>query len=172
MVTVGLFAIIISVAASLYSLAQRSYNKSEDKMELVQNSRVAYDRMSREIRQSVKIVTDLSSDPASSTNEIMFQNGHDDSNINYIYYYLDGSDLRRARLVYYFEEEPNNYVKYDSTNKSGDLPQQKTQQDQVISEYFKNIEFWGEKGLVNSSSTLAKDDEEFSLQTSVSSRNY
>lgn len=172
MVTVGIFAIIIFVTGSLYSLAQTSYNTSEDKMELVQNGRVAYDRLSREIRQSVEIATSLSDDPASSTNEIMFQNGHDDDTINYIYYYLDGSDLRRARLAYYFEEEPNVYVKYSSTDEDDDPPQQKTLQDRVVGEYFQDIEFWGKKGIVHASSSLAKDEETFSLYTSIFSRNY
>ena len=172
MVTVGIFALVVLITGSLYSLAQTSYNASEDEMELVQNARVAYDRISREVRQSPEIATSLHPDPASSTDEIMFQNGHDNEDINYIYYYLDGSELRRARLVYYFEEEPDIYVKYSSTNEDGDSPQEDVLQDRVVGEYFQDIEFWGGNGLVHASSTLAKDKESFSLNSSVFSRNY
>lgn len=172
MVTVGIFTIIILITASLYSLAQRSYNIFEKEMELVQNGRVAYDRMSREIRQSVEISTSLSPDISSSSEEIMFQNGHDSEFTNYIYYYLDGSDLRRAKLAYYFEEEPDTYVRYNSTNIDGDSPQQKVLQDRIVGEYFRKIEFWGEGGLVHASTTLEKDEKSFSLRTSIFSRNY
>ncbi|HMB65931.1 MAG TPA: prepilin-type N-terminal cleavage/methylation domain-containing protein [Patescibacteria group bacterium] len=172
MVTMGIFIVIILVTGSLYALAQNSYNIFEGRMELVQNGRVAYDRMSREIRQSVEIATPLTPGMSTTSKEIMFQNGHDNSNINYIYYYLDGSDLRRAKLAYYFEEEPNVYVKYSSVNEDGDSPQQKVLQDRVVGEYFKEMEFWGENGLVHASTTLENKDKSFSLQSSIFSRNY
>lgn len=172
MVTVGIFTIIILVTGALYSLAQTSYNIFEKEMELVQNGRVAYDRMSREMRQSVEVATSLSPDISSSSDELMFQNGHDTDIINYIYYYLDGSDLRRAQLVYYFDEDPNTYVRYNSTNEDGASPQQKVLQDRIVGEYFRKIEFWGEGGLVHASTTLEKDDKNFSLRTSIFSRNY
>lgn len=172
MVTVGIFVIVIFITGSLYSLAQSSYNTATDEMELVQNARVAYDRISREIRQSPAIATSLYTDPASSTNEIMFQNGHDENIINYIYYYLDGSDLRRAKMVYYFDSEPNTHVRYNITNASGDYPKSKVIEDRVVGEYFQNIEFWGGNGLVHASSTLTKDKESFSMYSSVYSRNY
>lgn len=172
MVTMGVFIVVILMVASLYSLAQRSYNTFEEEMELAQNGRVALDRLSREVRQSLEITTSLSPDPASTTEEIMFRNGHDDDTVNYIRYYLDGSDLRRSRVVYYFEEDPETYVRHDSTNKDGDSPDQDVIEDKVVGEYFKKMEFWGEAGFVNASTTLEKDNKNFSLKTGIFSRNY
>lgn len=168
----GVFIIIILVTGSLYSFAQRSYNIFEDEMELVQNGRVAYDRMSREIRQSVEIVTPLKEDMSTTSEEIMFQNGHDNDTVNYIYYYLDGSDLRRAKLAYYYEEEPDVYVKHNSVNEDDESPQQKVLQDRIVGEYFKKMEFWGGGGLVHASTTLKEADKSFSLKTKIFSRNY
>ncbi len=172
MVTLAIFAVIVLVTGSLYSLAQRSYNMAGDEMELIQNARVAYDRMSREVRQSIEVVTYLQPERSESVGEIFFQNGHDTEYINYIYYYLDETDLRRARLVYYFEEEPDVYVNFNSVNEDGNPPEEEVLEDRIVAEYFENLEFWGEDGLVSISSNLEKGESDFSAQTAIFSRNY
>ncbi len=172
LVTMALFLAIILITGSLYSLAQSYYNRAESELELIQNARVSFDRMSREIRQSIDIASPLSADQSQGSGEIVFQNGHDSDTINYIYYYLDGSNLRRANLVYYFPEEPDIYVKYNSVNQAGEPPEQEVLEDRKVGEYFHSVNFWGDDGLVNISSELMKEDSSFFLRTSVFSRNY
>jgi len=140
-------------------------------MELVQNGRVAFDRLSRELRQSVEITTPLASSSSEAENEILFQDGHDSDEITYIYYYLSGTNLRRAKIAYYFDEEPSVYVRYNSRNEVNDPPEDVVLEDKIVGEYFENIEFWGEYGLVYASSTLANRNEEFKIRTDIFSRN-
>lgn len=170
-VAVSIFVLIIMISGSLYAISQRSYTSSENKMELVQNGRVAFDRLSRELRQSVEIATPLASSSSEAENEILFQDGHDTDQITYVYYYLSGNNLRRAKMIYYFNEEPGIYVRYSSRNEDGDSPEDNILEDKIVGEYFKNIEFWGEDGLVYASSTLANRGEEFKIKTNIFSRN-
>ncbi len=142
-VAIALFTIIIMLSGSMYTLSQRAYNKGEVRGELAQNARVSLDRISREIRQSVDIVTDLSA----TTTEIFFQDGHDISQITYLRYYLNGTDLQRGIVVYYFEIEPEVYVTYNSTVESGDPPEEDSE-NKIVGEYFSNLQFWVAGGLV------------------------
>ncbi|SRR6056297_1997120 len=170
-VAVSIFVVIIMISGSLYVTAQRSYDFSQDKMELVQNGRVAFDRLSRELRQSVDIATPLASSSNEAEEEILFQNGHDLSEITYVFYYLDNTDLRRAKLAYYFDEEPDVYVKYNSTDEDDDLPEQEVLEDKIVAEHFTGLEFWEVEDLVHASTTLRRGGRQFRLNTGIYSRN-
>jgi len=175
LVSVSLFAVIILLSASMYSLSQQTYRKGADQGELVQNARVSIDRISREIRQSVDIVTDLPETPDDienpPTEEIFFQDGHDISQITYLRYYLDGSDLRRSNIIYYYDEEPSIYVTYNSVDQYGEPPEELILEDRVVGEYFNDLQFWGSGGLVYIYQNLAKNRNIFKIRTAVYSRN-
>lgn len=171
LVAVSIFVIIMMISGSLYVVAQRSYNYSESKMELVQNGRVAFDRISRELRQSVEIATDLATSSQTATQEILFQNGHDTEETTYVYYYLDNTDLRRAELAYYFSEAPGVYVKHNSRNEEDDLPEQTELENKIVGEHFRGLDFWQEDNLIQASSTLSQEGKIFHLKTGIYSRN-
>ena len=174
-VSIFLFTIVILLTGSMYSLSQKSYNKGSNRGELIQNARVSLDRMTRELRQSVNIVTvlPLTEDEEGNppANEIFFQDGHDISQINYLRYYLDGSDLKRSKIIYYFDSEPEVYVTYDSVDQLGDLPEELIIEDRIVGEYFDLLEYWGGGGLIYISEEFLKGLEEFNIRTSVFSRN-
>ncbi len=171
LVALSLFSLAIIMVISMYSLSQRSYNHASTKAELTQNARVVINRISREIRQSRDIVIELSSSLASSSQEIIFEDGHDTEKITYIKYYKDDTDMRRAELAHYFEEEENVYVRYDTVNEDGELPKEKILQDQLVGEYFDMVGFWGDKDLINIDLKLKKNNKTFQTKTSIHSRN-
>jgi len=174
-VSIALFSIAILLVGSMYILAQRSYRKSADQGELLQNIRVSFDRMSREIRQSINIITSLletNDDPLNPPSEEIFvQDGHDTSRITYLRYYLNNTDLKRSHLAYEFEEEPGTYVLYNSVDQHGDPPDEKELEDRVVGEYFGELQFWGSDGLVNISFSLEKNQSQLTLNTSAFCRN-
>lgn len=171
-VSISLFIIIILLINSIYSLSQQVYNKSADEAELVQNARVCLDRISREIRQSVNIITAMPSNPTSTpANEIFFQDGHDIDQMTYIYYYLDDSNLIRQHRAYYFDSEPGVYVPIGSVDGFGAPPEELILEDRIVGEYFDSLEFWGEGGHVNINITLSKNKDSLEIDTSVYSRN-
>ena len=167
MVSVSLFTILILLTGSLFSLSQKSYTAGANENELTQNARVSIDRISREIRQSVEIITSL---PATST-EIFFQNGHDMDQITYIRYYLDGTDLMRAHEAYYFSADPGVYVIWNGLNHLGQPPEKIMLEDRVVGEFFNNVRFWGNNNLVHILINLEKNQKQLQIQSSVFSRN-
>lgn len=174
-VSLALFTIIIILVSEIYLVTQRTYNKNSNVAELTQNARVSLDRISRELRQSANIITAL---PATADNpadppadQIAFQDGHDVSRITYLRYYLNGSNLMREHKAYYFSQEPSVYVTYNSRDIGGSPPLEKIIDDRIVGEYFSRLKFWGTGGLINLSLDLEKTQRDFSIKTSIFSRN-
>lgn len=175
MVSVAIFIMVILLTGSIYSLSQTSYKKSSDLAELTQNNRVFLDRLSRELRQSVDIITALPptmSDPLNPpTDQIIFQDGHDLSQITYLRYYLNGALLMRERQAYYFNADTATYVAYGSLDQNGQPAVFKRLEDRVIGEYFEQLKFWGASGLINIRLKLTKNTNTFELETKAFARN-
>ena len=174
-VSLSLFTLVIILVSDVYLVTQEAYNKNSDLAEITQNARVSLDRISRELRQSASIVTTLSetdTDPENPpASQIIFQDGHDTSQITYLRYYLSGTDLMRQHKAYYFDVEPSVYVTYSSVDQGGNPPQEIVLSSQVVGEYFTKLEFWGSDGLVNLNLSLVKNQHTFAIKTSVFSRN-
>jgi prepilin-type N-terminal cleavage/methylation domain-containing protein len=175
LVSISLFAFALILVNSMYSVSQKSYNKGANKGEIIQNSRVSLDRIGRELRQSVNIVTVLpetGDDPLNPpSDEIFFQDGHDISQTSYLRYYLDGADLKRSLIVYYFPSEPSIYVTYNSVDQYGNPPEELITEDRIVGEYFSKLEFWANSNLVYISLELEKNQDTFNVDTSVFIRN-
>lgn len=175
LVALSIFVIAVLLVGSMYIFGQRSYAKGSDEAELAQNARVTLDRMSRELRQAADIVTVL---PATDTdplnppaNEIFFQDGHDSNAITYYRYYLSGNDLMRQHKEYYFSSEPTVYVAWNSVDQAGNPPIESIIEDNVVGEYFDNIQFWGSGGEINIDASLSKGQKKLQLETSIFKRN-
>ncbi|MFH1582776.1 MAG: prepilin-type N-terminal cleavage/methylation domain-containing protein [Candidatus Falkowbacteria bacterium] len=183
MVSLVIFVMVILLTGSIFSLSQKSYKKSSDLAELTQNNRVYLDRLSRELRQSVNIITTLpptDDDPANpAADQIIFQDGHDSSLITYLRYYLDGTNLMRKHSAYSFDVDPDNpldtdpstYVYYNSLDLGDSLPNEIILEDRIIGEYFDQIKFWGSNSLINTYLKLTKNTNTFEIGTSAYSRN-
>lgn len=174
-VSLAIFIMVILLTESIYLLSQKSYGKSSDLAELTQNNRVYLDRLSRELRQSVNIITTLpptKNDPLNPpADQIFFQDGHDSSQITYISYYLNGTDLMRKHSVYYFTNDTATYVAYNSLDQSGQPALSKILENRIIGEYFNQIKFWGANDLINIYLKLIKNSNAFEIETSAFGRN-
>lgn len=169
-VSLALFLIIILLSGSIFVTAQNIYHNTSSQNELLQNSRVCIDRMSREIRQSAKLITDISSTTPSAS--IVFQDGHDLSRITYITYYLSGDDLMRKHNAYYYTTDPSNYVNIDSVDMFGQPPTEIILEDRIVGEYFDNIEFLNDEGLLDISLNLAKSNNNLDINSKIFIRNW
>lgn len=171
----AIFTLVTLVAYSLYSLGQNTYRRGGAEMEIWQNARATLDRMTREVRQAESLTTilpatdgDLNNPPA---NELQFQSGHDASAITYVRYYLDGADLMRQKIAYYFSIQPEVYVACDSQDQFGNPPQSIILEDSLVGEYFTDLDFWQNNNLINIMIHLSKNDRVIDLMTSVYGRN-
>lgn len=171
-VSVSLFVVIIILVNSIFLSSQNSYRANSNMAELSQNARVSLDRMSREIRQAVDVITSL---PASKTDpaveQIFFQDGHDISRITYILYYLDGSNLMKQIKAYYFDSDPSTYVTHDALDYGGYPPDELILEDRIIGEYFSGIKFWSSNGTISIELNLLKNKNSLNVETAVGSRN-
>ncbi|MDD5626796.1 MAG: prepilin-type N-terminal cleavage/methylation domain-containing protein [Patescibacteria group bacterium] len=172
-ISVGLVVVLLAYAS--YDLALRFTEKENKKVELAQNGRVALDRITRDLRQSQELVTDLppvSDDPDSPPPaEIMFQDGHTLEPIQYIrYYVLDGS-LHRERSHYYFSADPDSWVVWSAVDEFGHSAEKAVDADEVIAEYIDHLIFWGEDRLVHIMLTALSLEEKVDFLTGVCGRN-
>ena len=174
-VAISLFLSVILISSVFISMANRSYLAGSESGEIVQNARVAMDRITREIRQSVQIVTVLppaSDDPGNPPkNEIFFQDGHEINEFKYIKYYLSGDDLIREVIAYSFDIDPSVYVPHNSVDEFNSPPTEHILESRVVSEYLVNVDFWGTGGQVYVLLNFIKGKEEYSIRSCAFSRN-
>ena len=83
LITAGIFIIILVIIANVIILGNQIYWEEEKAKEVMQNGRVVLDSISREIRQSRKIITSLPDEDCDNPldedcppSEIIFQDGH------------------------------------------------------------------------------------------------
>lgn len=141
LIAMFVFITVLTVATSSYVAGQRAWQTGSEINEITQNSRIAIDKISRELRQTHEIVTNL---PAS---ELEFQDGHSEE-LQYLHYYLDNNLLKRQIIAYELDDIAVRY------NVPG--AEKKIKKDQIIAEYITSMQFSGDKLIqinINSFST-------------------
>jgi len=173
--SVGIFSIVMLTAYSLFSVAQNTYNQGGNDIELWQNGRASLDRITRELRQAQEITTALpeeNNDPLNPPpSEIEFQDGHNLSEVTYVRYYLNGNELMRKHLAYYFASDPNIYVYSNALDDFENPPSELILDDNLIGEYFSDLNFWGTDNIINIYIKLQKSGRDIELMTAVYGRN-
>lgn len=173
LISLSLLLIIFLAVVSVYTISQRLYVLADNQAEISQNGRVIIDRLTRELRQTQDIVTTLpatNSNPETLPDEIMFQDGHDPEIIRYIRYYLDGQDIKKQIIAYYFTINPEQYVYWHAIDQNGNPPQNKILEDKIIGEYVYDWEFWGNK-LIYINIYLVKNQNSQIINTAIYGRN-
>lgn len=116
-VVIGVALIVVSSTVAITILVQREVSNGSSKFDSVQNTRAVVDRITRDLRQTNNIVTALNDilDGGVGSNNIEFENGHDENlGINYIKYYLSGTDLVKQTNHYYFADAPQTHVLWNA----------------------------------------------------------
>ena len=185
----GIFVMAVILIFAIYLTSQKFYQKAETSAEILQNSRVILERITRELRQTQDVITVLPQVPDNPTfppaNEIEFQDGHSPSPFSalgseyyYIRYYVseDTREVKRQYKVYCFDncDICSAFFKWNDTQMiEGVLTTAHSclLEDRVIGEFAVEIKFWG-AGVVNIFFTLEKLNQQMDFQTSVFGRNF
>lgn len=178
---VFLSVIIVAAGYYLYLVSFRSFSKNSASAELTQNARIALERMSRDIRQSMDIVTALPESPEEGTvpSELKFQDGHNfwptAGSIQYITYYLQGNDLHRKVSHFAFPDAPNDWVLWSTIRGTPAHPESPTEisdpQDDVIkAQHITSVQFWGNQ-LVTIHLTVSDTKNTYEFETKTLGRN-
>jgi prepilin-type N-terminal cleavage/methylation domain-containing protein len=146
LVAIMVSSILIVITVSIFSVFRKTIAADQNAAALSQNARVSLDRMSREIRQTPDIVTEL---PAS---EIEFEDGHADD-LTYRRYYVSGTLLKMDVNQYYFASSPTIRVKWNSTGSGGVAPVKQTISTQDIAELVQGFSVGGSKPITISITT-------------------
>lgn len=173
LIAITISILLFFVLSSTYSLCQKIYSTTDAKAEITQNGRVILDRLIRELRQTTDIITSVPTTVSEATpgaREIIFQDGHDSSQINYIRYYLDNHNLVRQEIYLYFPDEPNTHVYYYATDQDGSDPEMVFSDPKIVGEFVDDIEFWG-GNLININLYLSKNGQSEIINTAVYGRN-
>jgi len=146
-IVISIAMLILLITYDVLLVSQKSFTMGDVRLELVQNSRVILDRLTREIRQTPEIVTSLPQTNSEigfpPADEIQFQDGHGLEDIQYLRYYLIDSSLYRQRIVYFFSEEPATYVVWNAFDGFGQPPESTILENKIIAEYINDIDFYG-----------------------------
>lgn len=173
---VFLGALIILAAYTAYLISYKSYQRNSQSAELTQNGRIALERITRDLRQAVELVTVLPEDPGVGTPpaEIKFQDGHDywptTGNIQYITYYLSGTDLYRKVSHFAFPSQPAEWVLWSTTGSEGTLPTEYIDLNQIKAQNISQLQFWGEDVIIISFK-VSNGTSTYSFETKVLGRN-
>ena len=139
---------VMVMVANVFIISQKTFSAGDNLLEISQNARILLDRLTRELRQTPAIATDLPPDKNQvgfpPAEEIMFQDGHDEPEIVYLKYYLNQGRIIRQKLYYYFNEEPATKVKWNATDSFGQPPQQSIMEEKTIAEYVEQMQFYGD----------------------------
>lgn len=168
-VMIGLIIMLLILMAvySIFILSQQTQRRVDDRAEVVQNQRAMLDRLTREIRQANRIVTAL---PAA---EILFEDGHgnlEGTPLQYIRYYLQGTDLYREVRYYYFAGDPATHVYFNDTDGGGNLPSSSVTEDRLVGEYLTSLGFSG-SGTITISLSFSQNNQTVILTADVTPRN-
>ena len=186
LIAVAVASILVVMTVSLYSLIKRSIVQDQTKADLSQNARVVLDRLSRELRQSPQIVTQLPTNQAGSAlvpqavpidantpqpNEIEFRDGHA-NDLTYKRYFLSGTTAEMQVKEYYFAGSPGVRVLSTATDGQGNPPVAGVISTQDVAENVKSMTF-SASGTAIQAIIVTSDggNQSFSLETSVVRRN-
>ena len=169
-VAVALGVILMGSAYELYYLATRTLARSNSHFEIRQGARIAMERISRDLRQSEEIISDLPENIATPTAQIKFQDGHETSKIQYIEYYVKDNALYRKYTHFSFAYSTDQWVYWDTKDNNSQSPNETTDLDEIISENFVNLSIWG-KSKINISITVEQNQQSETYTTTVLGRN-
>ncbi len=172
-VTMAILGLVLGAIYGVYNLSQKAYATAENMIEITQNGRVVFERLSREIRQATEIVTELPEEEASATSTIIFEDGHISEPYHYIRYFQDGSLIKREVIGFYFSgDSGETLVPWDAVPPLGQTLLVKTIQElQTIGEWVARLKFWG-SGVVNIVLDLNKKENNLRLKTNIFGRNF
>lgn len=186
LIAIVIFCLVVGLVLNIFIFSQNFYRQTETNLELLQNGRIVLERISRDLRQAVEMVTALPQVPDNPDNppaqEIEFQDGHtpspyEDLGSNYYYiryYVLPGTnEVHRQYRVYCFEPCASclSYYRWNDVNGEGDQPQACNLEDKVVGEYLLDLRFWG-SGLIGIVLDLSKNSQVINLKTAIWARNF
>ena len=173
LIVIVVLVLVVGVIYAGYVLSQRAYREGEASAELVQNARVILERMTREIRQTREIVTELPVVMEEAFSYIEFEDGHSAERYHYIRYFQEDSELKREVKAYYFVGAEETFVPWNALPPpGGSIAEVVIEEAKTIGEFVTDLKLWApEIRKVDIFITLEKGEKQTNLSTSIFGRN-
>lgn len=173
LVAIIISSILIGITVSVYNLFRKSMLQDQSKADMVQNARISFDRLTRELRQTPDVVTTLPADPTDNSvtqpGEIEFEDGHT-QDLTYRRYYVSNGTFKVDTKEYYFSGTPAIRVRWNATGGSGTLTAHVIS-TQDIADSIQSISFYGTNQIQIILVTVGENNQTFPLRTVVFGRN-
>lgn len=168
-----IFVFIVGAVYTTHSLSQRAYREGEISTELTQNARVLSERMTREIRQSREIVTDLPASSSEGLSHIEFEDGHSAERYRYIRYFQEDGEIKREIKAYYFTGDEAVFVPWNATPPVGeDLGETVIEEAGTVGEFVADFRVWSSgTTMTDILLSLEKRGKDFHSATGIFGRN-
>lgn len=174
LVAVSAGVLIVFSASAGFLMGKNVYKKLIIKGNIVQNGRIALDRIARELRQTDEILDILPESESEALSTITFQDGHDTSTITYITYEKDGRFLKRKVTYYYFDIAPQSWVRAGVKDNFGNLPTLGVlEEPRIVAENISDLKFWKDPDgkIIHIKMVLEDRGESFTIQSDIYPRN-
>lgn len=173
LVAVMVSSILVSLTVSTYMLFRKGIAVDQARSDMVQNSRVAMDRLVRDLRQTNAVVTDLPDNPSDTAitqpHEIEFQDGNA-GDMSYHRYYLNGTTLEMDTKYYYFAGQQGVWVAWNARDINNNPPSVVvTTQD--IAQGVSTFDLYGYKPIEVDMTTSDSTGQSYVVRTYVTGRN-
>ncbi len=181
MMTVMFLGVLIVAASwSVYLMTSKIHKRNFESTEITQNARIALERMSRDIRQATEIVTTLPTGSTGAPSFLKFQDGHNfipnpnpsgpvpspspspsTNKIQYIEYYLSGTDLYRKKS-HFTLSDPNVWVSWTTAGAT-----EVEDENFIKAQNITKLQFWGNNTITiylevsNSTSTYSFETQSY-----------
>ena len=167
-------SILVSITISIYGLFRKSIVIDQSRSDIVQNGRVAIDRITRDIRQTTGIVTvlpdDTSDNSVAEPHEIEFEDGNA-GDLTYRRYYMNGTILELDVKEYYFAADPTTRVHWNDLDSNGNPPVAHVISTQDIALDVSRFDVYGYKPVQLFITTSDPTGQSFSLRSYITGRN-
>lgn len=152
-IAAAIASILAGLTASSYISVQRLVARGENDLVAAQTARVVIDRISRDLRQALKIVDSIPPDAVDGLTNLTFEDGHDvdPAGPTYITYMLDGTSVQRTRHYYYRADNPSQRLPYNAgvVGQNGFSEAVIEGEDYVIADDVANLRFYGSERLIS-----------------------
>jgi Tfp pilus assembly protein PilW len=174
LVAVIVSSILVTVTVQIYGAFRQGLVIDQARASITQNARIAMDRITRELRQSPALRTELPDNPADTTvaqpGEIEFEDGHA-NNLTYKRYFLNGTTLQMQIKEYYFSGSPSVRVHWNQTGTGGSSPTSAVISTQDVADNVGSVAFYGDTIVQIVITTTDGGNQRYVLTSSVTRRN-
>jgi prepilin-type N-terminal cleavage/methylation domain-containing protein len=173
-VAISVSAILVGITASTYSLFRRQMALDQNRTLIAQNARIALDRLSRELRQTPAIVTQIPVSPSDTSvlqpGQIEFEDGHA-NDLTYRRYYIQDGILRVDIKQYYFTYDSGVRVRWNEIGAGGVTPVSNVITTHDVADQVQSIVFYRDFSVTILLTTQDGDGQSFQLRTTIHGRN-